>query len=276
MIRYGWLRAMVVAAVTTVLVCMLPILASAQESTAPTGSQSASPSLVAPPDAPLLSLENLLLQAQVWPEAEPGRTVVIVGATLPTDTVLPVRIQVPVPAGSELVWAGEITGGGPETDIQRQAAIVDVAAGQAVEMVLEESLAFQYEVFTAPPVIEGDQTVTTFTWMQSLPTAGLSVAWRIPAGTGDVELTPEAPDAPQSNQSGERLYTLRGVAPQVGDELTFVAAYGRAGAPASEGSGIGLVPVLLGLLALAVIALLMAVSMQRNRAVEIDHMDEDE
>ncbi len=239
----------------------MPSVALAQETTP-----------VVPPvaAAPLASLDTMPVQVQVWLEAEPGATVMIVGSGLPTDTPLPATVRLPIPDGAQLIWAGEIGGAGPESDVQVAATIVDVPGGKAVEFTVSQYRVFQYEAYVAPPVTQGDRITTAFDWTQSLPFASLSVAWRVPAGTEDLQLSPDAPGSPQTNEVGERLYTLATVAPTVGDVLTFSASYARAGAVTS-GGGIDPLTIVLILLAIAVLVLLVVVATQRSRApVDID------
>lgn len=255
------LRTGLLAAVLLVSLTVPSVVVAQETSAAPT------PGVV----APLASLETMPVQVQVWLEAEPNATVMIIGSGLATDTPLPARVQLPIPDGAQLIWAGEIGGTGPESDVQAEATIVDVAGGKAVEFTVTQFRVFQCEVYTSPPVTQGDRIVTTFDWVHSLPFAVLSVAWRVPSDSSDIQLVPDAPGSPQINEVGERLYTLATVAPPVGERLTFMASYARAEA-VDSGAGVDVLTIVLILLAFAVLALIVVVSTQRSRA----QIDQDE
>ena len=47
---------------------------------------------------------------------ENGKQLVILAGVIPTETALPAEVEIAVPAGLELQWAGEILGGDPGKD----------------------------------------------------------------------------------------------------------------------------------------------------------------
>ncbi len=205
---------------------------------------------------------DTVIQIQIWPEAEPDSTIIIVGAVIPTDTPLPVTVEFPVPADAEVLWAGEVAGDAVENDIQRTPEIVEVEGGRVVRFEVETYRTVQYEAFLTPPALDGDRISQTVDWVQTVPSAEVSIAWRIPANTTDVELDPEAPAAPAVNELGEKLYTLRSVALEPGASASFAASYAYIGAEDTSSGGIGILPIIIGLLVVAVIVLIVVLVRQ--------------
>ncbi|MDZ4180358.1 MAG: hypothetical protein U1E29_14185 [Coriobacteriia bacterium] len=206
-------------------------------------------------------LDGVTLQIQLMPEAEPGTSVLIVGVDLPEGTPLPATVRLPLPEGAEVFWAGELTGLGPEDDILREFTIVEGIGGQAVEFTVEETLTVQYDALYGTMGINDGDISTTLRWLQTVPTGEVSIGVRIPPRSEQVRLDPAAPGPPISNSAGESLYTLRPVNLEPDSEFVVSVTYRRAGSsPAQQGSP--LVPILLGLLAAAVLALMFALRMQ--------------
>lgn len=216
-----------------------------------------------------MSFENTTVQVQVWPEADDQNTLVIVGATLPTDAVLPVTIELPLPAGAQVQWAGEIEGTNPDLDVQRTHEIVQGEGGSAVRFTVEQFLSFQYEAFLPAATGDGGRRSFTLDWIQTVPSLDLSVAWKFPAGVSDVTLEPAAPGDPITNATGESLYTLVSVTPEPGSTLKFSASYATEGAVEESSTGITAIQVAIGLLVFAVVALVVVIARQK-RPVEYD------
>jgi hypothetical protein len=220
------------------------------------------PSMAAAAPVPL---DGVTLQVQLMPEAEPGTSVLIVGVDLPEGTPLPATVRLPLPEGAEVFWAGELTGLGPDDDILREFTVVDVAGGQAVEFTVEETLTVQYDaLYGTMGIVDGDIS-TTLRWLQTVPTGEVSIGVRIPPRSEQVRLDPAAPGPPVNNAAGESLYTLRSVNLEPDSEFTVSVTYRRAGSGTGQ-QGPPLIPILLGLLAAAVLALLFALRMQSRRS----------
>lgn len=210
-----------------------------------------------------VSLAGTTVQVQVWPEIDQN-TLVIVGAVLPTDTPLPATVELPLPLGASVQWAGEIEGTSTDLDIQRAHEIVPANGGSAVRFTIEQHRSFQYEAFLSPSTVNGDQRDVTLDWVHTVPSLDLSVAWRFPAGVTVVSLDPDAPGQPVSNAAGETLYTLVSVQPQPGDTLAFKASYRVPGSATEQGGGVGPLQIVIGLLVVAATALVIALARQRQ------------
>ncbi len=217
-------------------------------------------------EAKPVPLDDVTLEVQLMPEAEPGTNVLIVGVKLPEGTPLPATVRLPLPAGARVFWAGEVTGGSPQDDLLREFTIVEGVGGQAIEFTAEETLTVQYDATYGIMNISGNDITTSLQWLQTVATGEISFGVRIPPRNVDVRLRPDASGPPQTNSAGESLYTLTSVRLEPGSEYAVSVAYRRAGITASPGSGSLLMPVLLGALAVAVVALFVVARSQRVRA----------
>lgn len=211
-----------------------------------------------------VSLDDVTLDVQLLPEAEPGTSVLIVGVQLSEDTSLPATVRLPLPAGARVFWAGEVTGGSPEDDLLREFTIVEGVGGQAVEFTAEETRSVQYDATYGVMNISGDDITTLLEWIQSVPTGEVLFGVRIPPHNTDVRIKPDAPGSPQVNAAGESLYTLKPVRLKPGSEFKVSVAYRRAGITASPDPGMTLLPILAGALVVAIVALVFAIRSQRK------------
>ncbi|MDO8987961.1 MAG: hypothetical protein Q7V14_07040 [Coriobacteriia bacterium] len=214
-----------------------------------------------------VKLDDSTLFVQFWPEGETGTNVVIVGVELDAKTALPATVQLPIPKGATVFWAGEIIGPDPTTDIQRDFKLVDGAAGQLVEFTVETTRAVQFDATVGAIDIDGDDIVTSLKWLQSISSKSVSFAVRVPSAVDDIRITPKPPAGdPQTNSVGEKLYTLADQILQPGDTANLEVRYRRAGL-ASESSAPSVLVILAGLLVLAVVALVVALAVQNRRRI---------
>lgn len=210
-----------------------------------------------------VSLAGTPLEVQIWPGGEMGNTLFIVTGHIPEGTPLPAMVRLPLPAGAEVVWSGEILGGPVTEDPAREFTVVEVANGQALEMTAESTRTVQYEAIgPALSVVDGMMT-SVFEWVQTVPTGDVVFSVRIPASAGSVEIDPDPVGSPRVNDAGEQLHTLRPAVLTEGQTFTVTAAFGS-GAAESPGSESPLLWVLLGMLAVAVGALLLVIARQRR------------
>lgn len=214
-----------------------------------------------------VSLEDSEMWVQLWPEGEPGTNVLIIGVDLPEGTQFPATVQLPVPDGATVFWAGEIVGPDPSTDIAREFNVVETETGKVVEFTVESTTAVQYDATYGTIVVDGNDLISTLDWRQSVKSSSTAFAVLTPAGTGDVEITPAPPGDPQENERGERLYTLSTALLGPGDDYQIKVVYRRAGVKDLDDPATGTVLwVLGGLLVAAVVALAVTVVAQKRRA----------
>lgn len=211
-----------------------------------------------------VSLAGTPLEVQIWPGGEMGYTLFIVTGHIPEGATLPATVRLPLPEGAEVVWSGEILGGPVLEDPAREFTVVDATDGQAVEMTAESTRTVQYEaVGPALSVVDG-MTTSVFEWIQTVPTGDVVFSVRVPVSAGTATIDPVPIGPPRTNEAGEQLYTLRPAVLTEGQSFTVTIAYGPPGAGASAGSEFPLLWVLLGLLAVAAAALLLALVRQRR------------
>lgn len=222
------------------------------------------------------------VEVQVWPSATPGSaTALIVVGTLPTSTPLPATIRLPLPAGAKVTWSGEITGGTAQQDIQRPFAVVDGKGGKAVEITAEKTRIVQYEADYPAPVAEGGLMKLTLHWVQTVPGNGLHLGARLPVDATNVKTDPAFQGTASRSQTGEQLFLVPPRAVALGASIPFsiqyaTAASGASGATGAVGGSDLLLPILLGVLAVVVIALLFIVLRQRRTGTGQEDAEEPE
>ncbi|MCL5886825.1 MAG: hypothetical protein M1617_00755 [Actinobacteria bacterium] len=209
-----------------------------------------------------VSLAQSRVDVQLMPEAEPGSNVLVVGARLPEGTPLPATVNLPVPDGANVFWAGEITGGPPELDIRREFSIVEGSAGRIIQFTVETTLSVQYDARYGAIRFSGQERETELAWRQSVEIAELSMALRLRPGTQ--LLAPEVRRPPQTNQAGERLYTLEPLTMDVGQGTTVTVAYRTGTAPPVQGEGIPIAVWLAAAIGVALLLLALVVGRQRK------------
>jgi len=219
--------------------------------------------------APLLAapmkLDDTTLYVQFWPEGEAQTNVVIVGVELDPAVELPVTVQLPLPKGATVFWAGEISGADAAADIERDFKLIDGPDGKLVEFTAETTRAIQYDATVGGVEMDGNDILTSLEWIQAVKSKAVSFAVRVPAGVENVRTTPEAPGEPQTNQAGEKLYTLADMVLEPGDTTKVDVVYNRVGLESSSDSTPGVLPILLGLLAAALVALVAAIAIQKRK-----------
>jgi len=211
-------------------------------------------------------------QVQFAPTDTAGTGVFIVNVILSPDTKLPAKVRVPLPAGSTLLWSGEILGGDVADDPSREASVTAVADGLVVEFTLEKVLIAQVEAQWKAPTVAGSKVSSELEWINTTDAGTYTFAVRLPAGATDVEITPDPEGEPNRNAAGETLYTLTPLRLEEGGKLPISVNY-RTGEASAPGLFDNMSPFLiaaLALLALAIIALVVVIvrqsAGQRERA----------
>jgi hypothetical protein len=221
-----------------------------------------------------VALGTETLQVQLWPEAEPGAAVLIVGIVLPEDTQLPATVRLPVPTGASVFWVGEIVDDTLANDIERPYELVQGTGGMAVEFSVEETRSVQYEA-TYGSIPQGANEIDlVLEWVQSVATKDVSFGVRLPAGVQDVSIDPPAAGEPLTNAAGESLYVLPNQQLAAGGSSRVSVSYAYAGSGQGQASSRTMLTVLGVLLAAAVVALFVAIARQQSdgaRASEPAH-----
>lgn len=202
------------------------------------------------------------VDVQLMPEAEPGVNVLIVGARLPEGTALPAKVNLPLPEGASVFWAGEITGGAPEQDIRREFSILDGPFGRIIEFTAETTLSVQYDARYGAVRFSGQERTTELGWRQSVQIGELSMALRLPPGTQ--LLAPQVTRPPQTNQAGERLYTLDPLSIPEAQGTTLTVTYRTGVDPSTASAGIPIGVWLAAAIGVALLLLVLVVQRQRK------------
>jgi hypothetical protein len=208
------------------------------------------------------------MDIQLWPDEQTGQSAIVAVAQVPTDTPLPAKISLPLPKGAVVTWSGEIYSGGPQNDVQRKFTLVQGSGGQNVEFTTERSRVVQYEATWPGSTASGDRLVSKLPWVQSAPAGTIQFGFKLPPGAADVQSDPPYMGKPAYNDVGESLYSVPPRKLTLGAALGFSVSYKRKAAgtagTGSVASATGVVlPVLIGLLAVVLAALLVVVYRQK-------------
>jgi len=202
-------------------------------------------------------------QLQYSPAAEPTTSMLIVTAVVDPSASLPATVTIPAPAGSTLLWSGEVLGGDPAADPFREATKQTVGSMDLYTFTVEQARLAQIEVSLGAPTISGTRVSGTMTWTN--PGAEVLVSASVVAepGAADVKTTPAVTGGVQQNSVGETLHPLGGVRLVTGGSYVIEASWRRGGGGSSESV---LLPIIIGALVVAVIALVIVVARERTRA----------
>ncbi|TDB38895.1 MAG: hypothetical protein D9V44_04260 [Actinobacteria bacterium] len=201
-------------------------------------------------------------QVQFAPVGLSTRMDLIVNVILSPDTPLPATVRVPLPAGATILWSGEILGGDPADDPSREATLTAVGGAQYAEFTLEKVRVAQVEAELGPAAVTGTKVEGALDWINVTEAGTYTFSVRIEPNVRDLEITPAAEGAPQTNADGETLYTLTPVRLEKDGTFSIDVSY-RRGAGAT-GSVSPLLYVALGLLAVTLVALVVVLLKQRQ------------
>lgn len=192
-------------------------------------------------------------------------TAVIVKVIVPSTTVLPARVRIPIPMGARVGWAGELaTQTGPDTELPY--VTVNVDGKSFVEFTLNKSKTGQVDFSGLVLSNDGTTLSTHLDWTQSVQAQSTSFAVRLPANIHAVTISPKPSGSPERNDEGESLYSLGTKMLAVGDKQTITVSY-------KPGAGVGAFDtntlVIAGVVVLLVVALALFVFiLRRNAEVE--------
>jgi hypothetical protein len=219
-------------------------------------------------DAPQVEVQFLV-------DGEQGNGFLLVNGVLPEDVSLPATLTLPVPDGASIWWAGELSGTGAESDIEREYVVADGEGGLTVSFSLETTHTGQYDALYLPTSVLQDERTAILQWVQSSPASRLLFSVRLPPGADDASIDPMPASGPATNRIGESLYILPDVPePEVGEVFEVEATY-RSGSLLDTGSqGPDVVVVLAVLAAFLVIVVILIVRAQSRARVVAGPDDE--
>lgn len=208
-------------------------------------------------------------QVQFNPVGDTNTMQVIVNVVLSPETPLPATVQVPLPTGAIILWAGEILGGDPSADPARETSITAAAGGQIVTFTLQDKRVAQVEAQLPAAQISGNTVTAPLSWVNTTEEGTYTFSVAFEAGAGDIKITPAATGQPLTNELGESLHTLAPVRLTKGQTFDINVVYKRGAAESSSAGGPN-IPLIVALAALAaaIIALVVVITRQRGAAIE--------
>jgi hypothetical protein len=236
------------------------------------------PAIALAATAPPGSIGDLSSTVQELPD---GSVVLIVAGKLTPSSKLPAQIALPIPKGSKVQWAGEITGSDPAADPAVTYKVEPGATYDLVRMVISRAREAQVEVdFSSAAKVTGDKHVVEGTLHVPYAVPEARLALRVPPGGKLVSTQPK-----MSGQPGPEGYTYYAVSrtpASAGTVLKAQLVYTGGSEPAAAGSASGAnpggasgdagspVPGLLlvgGVVAIVAVVALMRLAAKRREAV---------
>lgn len=208
--------------------------------------------------------------------AEESGGVMLVSGELPPGTKLPAEAELSVPAGSTLLWTGEILGGATSEDPSLTYTTSTVGASDVYRFTLTKALKAQVEVEAdAPKTLEDGSLSSSLKWtaLTALPEVGMSI--RVPAGAEVITGTPDATLEPGESGAAYYTKTVKNVKAGTGLELSFTYAVSAETPVTTQASTGGddtsTILIVLALVPVLAIVILVAVwAKMRSRGVSED------
>ncbi len=204
-------------------------------------------------------------QVQFTPTGDTGTAQVIVNVVLTPAVSLPATVSVPLPAGAQILWAGEILGGDPAADPSREYTIVPAAGGQIVRFRMEQVRVAQVEAALAPPEVTGGAVHAPLRWTNTTEAGTYTFSVVLEPAISDVRIVPAPIGEPKRNSRGESLYTLPPVRLEQGQTFDVDVRYIR-GSVGARSSSVRTTVLAVAGAALALVTALLIVLVRRQRA----------
>ncbi|MBF4509790.1 MAG: hypothetical protein ISP10_04845 [Aeromicrobium sp.] len=201
-------------------------------------------------------------QLQYSPVVDGTQSLLIVTAIVDPAASLPTSVTVPVPAGATLMWSGEVLGGAAEADPFREASVESVGGMDLYTFTVSESRLAQVEVYLGPATISGSRVEGGMVWINPGDEVPVSASVVAEPGAADLKATPAVSGEVQTNSLGETLHPLGGTRLPAGGSYAIEVSWRRGGAGDGDGA---VLPILLGALAIAVVALIVVLARERTK-----------
>jgi hypothetical protein len=112
-----------------------------------------------------------------------GTQLMILAGQLATETALPAQVELAVPSGLQLQWAGEILGGDAANDPAVTPKVTKVGTNDVYSFTLTKSRTAQLELLTPGAVrVDGAKYAAAIAWTPSQDLRELKIGFRIPSG----------------------------------------------------------------------------------------------
>jgi len=236
----------------------------------------------------LLSASTALAAPARWQRvdvilnAEQSDGVMLVSGQLPPATALPAEAELSVPAGSTLLWIGEILGGATSADPAVEYTVSKAGSSDVYHFTLTRALKAQIEVEAAAPKTLADGTYgSSLKWTALTAVSEVVMGIRVPAGAQVVTGTPGATLEPGDAASAYFARTINKVKAGTGLDLSLTYSLSATAPVATQaptgGSDTSTILIVLALaLAVAVVIIVAVWARMRSRAVAEDETEPDE
>jgi hypothetical protein len=196
------------------------------------GVLAAGPALAQPIDDPWQW--NTVSLFDMAPDSEP--TLVIRGL-LKEDVETPATVALPVPPGSEIIWAGAISGADPSLDQELEVSIEEGEEYDLVSLELTSSPVAQLEMAPPEEWITDEEAVRTVTmsWTSAYELEKALMTFVAPAGFEIAGVDPATEPQPQTDGSSVVSVETSPVAP--GQALTLSGQISRSTTGDTGGTG---------------------------------------
>jgi len=200
---------------------------------------------------------------------EQSGTILLVAGQLPPDTKLPAQMELAVPRGAQLQWAGELLGGDASADPEAEYTKRTEGDSDIYTLTLKQAPQAQIEVI-APGLVTRTATggQGELKWTPIADVDAARISFRIPVSAKITTPAEGAELFPQ--QGGYSFYSRELTDVKKGEPVLFAFAY-EVGAPAAGGGAQGtnnqVVPILL-LAAVIAFGAVVVVAIRRKMAAK--------
>ncbi len=185
-----------------------------------------------------------------------GKQLMILAGSIATETPLPAQVEIAVPAGLQLQWAGEILGGDVANDPAVTPKITKSGASDIYAFTLTKARTAQLELAIPGAVrVDGSKYAAAVTWTPHQELRELKIGFRIPTNAQIATPVPGATEVPGPTGFDYYRSTLTNV--KANQPVTFAFDYtvpamaaGAAGTAGASSSNAATFLVIAGLLAI--------------------------
>ena len=206
-------------------------------------------------------------QIQYSPVGNGGLSQMIVTVVADPAASLPATVSVPIPAGSMVLWSGELLGGDAADDPLREATVERIGDMDVYTFTLEQTLIGQVEATVGEPTIVNDVVQSDLTWTNPGEAVPVSLSVVVEPGAQDIRFNGSPPDGkPQVNEVGESLYPIGSQNVAAGAALTVSTEWTRNGG--GEGGGSSTLLSIVGTLLVIIVVVLVLVIVRQRRRID--------
>jgi len=169
-------------------------------------------------------------QVEVTLHSEQSGGVMLVAGDLPADAKLPAQVDLAVPAGSTLMWIGELLGGPSSEDPKLEYTKSTVGGADIYSVTMTKGRSAQIEIAApADASADGVNYTSSVSWVPATDVARVLISARIPANANVVQAVEGASVIP--SDATYAFYSKKFENVKAGEPLSLKFAYATTGAP---------------------------------------------